>query len=358
MINQIKIKNFKCFEYLDINCGKLNVLSGLNGMGKSTTLQALLMIRQSKEQNFIPSNICLSGNYINLGVGKDVLYEHADKEKIEIEINDSDIEFSISIKYDEMYDVLPVESIENQNISFLDGDFEYLNAERMSPQVTYPKSSFFIDTKVQLGINGQYTAHYLSKKQDKKIAWNSCNDSNLTIKEAVQFWLNEISPNVKLDAMEIDNTDSAKIGFYYIEKEKSKLYRPTNVGFGISYILPVIVALIKAEKNSTLIIENPEAHLHPKGQRKMGELIAKCAASGVQIFVETHSDHVLNGIRIATKNKWITNTDVKLFYFSKELNDKEMIHTVQKPILKENGKIDYWPEGFFDEWEKALDEIL
>lgn len=358
MINHIKIKNFKCFKYLDISCGKLNVFSGLNGMGKSTTLQALLMIRQSKEQNFIPSNICLSGNYINLGVGKDVLNEHADKEQIEIDINDTNINFSINIKYDEMYDVLPIESIKNQNVLFLNGDFEYLNAERMSPQVTYPKSSFFIDTKMQLGINGQYTAHYLSKKQDEKITWDSCNNANLTIKEAVQFWLNEISPNVKLDAMEIDNTDSAKIGFYYIEKEKSKLYRPTNVGFGISYILPVIVALIKAGKNSTLIIENPEAHLHPKGQRKIGELIAKCAASGVQIFVETHSDHVLNGIRIATKNKWINSTDVRLLYFSKELIDKEIIHTVQTPILKENGKIDYWPEGFFDEWEKALDEIL
>ena len=358
MIEEVKIKNFKCFKYLDINCGKLNVFSGLNGMGKSTTLQALLMIRQSKEQNFIPNNVCLSGNYINLGVGKDILYERADKEKIEIVINDSGIEFSIGIKYDEMNDVLPIEFINNPKNSFLDDTFEYLNAERMSPQVEYPKSSFFIDTKMQLGINGQYTAHYLSKNQDKKIGWESCNDPKSTIKQAVQFWLNEISPNVKLEAMEIDNTDSAKIGFYYIEKEKSRLYRPTNVGFGISYILPVIVALIKAEKNNILIIENPEAHLHPQGQRKMGELIAKCAASGVQIFVETHSDHVLNGIRIATKNKWITNSDVKLFYFSKEMKDKEIVHTVQTPILKENGKIDYWPEGFFDEWEKALDEIL
>ncbi|WP_349673086.1 DUF3696 domain-containing protein [Lacrimispora sp.] len=358
MIGHIKIKNFKCFKYLNINCGKLNVFSGLNGMGKSTTLQALLLMKQSKEQNFIPQNVCLSGNYVNLGVGKDVLYEDADKEIIEIEIDDSGMEFSISIKYNEKLDVLPVEFINNQEISFLNGDFEYLNAERMSPQVTYPKSSFFIETKAQLGINGQFTAHYLSKKQDEKITWDSCIKPNLTIKEAVQFWLNEISPNVKLDAMELENTDSAKIGFYYIEKEKSKLYRPTNVGFGISYILPVIVALIKARENTTLIIENPEAHLHPKGQRKMGELIARCAASGAQIFVETHSDHVLNGIRIATKNKLISNKHVKLFYFSKEKKDKEIMHTVQTPILKENGKIDYWPEGFFDEWEKALDEIL
>ena len=358
MIEEIKIKNFKCFKNLEICCGKLNVFSGLNGMGKSTVLQALLLLRQSKEQNFMPSRVCLSGNYINLGVGKDILYEHADNEKIEIGVVDSQKHFSIDINYKEKFDVLTAEVKEEMGKDFLNAEFEYLSAERMSPQVTYPKSSFFIDTKMQLGVNGQYTAHFLSKNQDEKVEWNSCNGKNSTIKQAVQYWLNEISPNVKLEAMEIDNTDSAKIGFYYIDKEKTRLYRPTNVGFGISYILPVIVALIKARNNSILVIENPEAHLHPQGQRKMGELIARCAAGGTQIFLETHSDHVLNGIRIAVKNKLIVCSDVKLFYFSKEMIVQEIVHTAQTPVLKEDGKLDYWPDGFFDEWEKALDEIL
>lgn len=360
MIKRINVENFKCFEKIEIDCGCLNVFSGLNGMGKSSVLQSIMMVRQSYEQNFIPKYICLNGTYVNLGVGKDALYENADTDNIRIDIQEGNDIFSVLLQCNEneMLDVLPVVALKNIDINFLNGDFEYLNAERIAPQVIYPKSSYYIDTLAQLGTNGQYTAHYLSKYQDKTIPWDSCNDQRATIKAAAQFWLNEISPGVKLDVMEIDNTDSAKIGFYYMESEKSKLYRPTNVGFGISYILPVIVALIKAEKNSTLIIENPEAHLHPKGQRKMGELIAKCAAGGVQIFVETHSDHVLNGIRIAAKNKWISNNDVKLFYFSKETHNRKMISTLQMPVLKENGKLDYWPDGFFDEWEKALDEII
>lgn len=358
MINQIKINNFKCFQNLDITVGNLNVFSGLNGMGKSTIIQSILMIKQSQQQNYLPSRICLNGDYVNLGAGQDVLCERAEKEEIGIEIIEADRKYSVLINYEKSSDVLSVKTIEDNNISLLEEPFEYLNAERISPQVIYPKSSFFIDSKEQLGNNGQYTAHFLSKYQDRLLCWNSYGDKEATIRSAVQYWLNEISPNVKIDIQEIENTELARIGYYYIDKEKSRTFRPTNVGFGISYILPVIVALIKATKGSVLIIENPEAHLHPKGQRKMGELIARCAASGVQVFVETHSDHVLNGIRIAVKNKLISHKDVQLFYFSKQLINEVIQHTVEVPKLNENGKLDYWPDGFFDEWEKALDEII
>lgn len=74
-----------------------------------------------------------------------------------------------------------------------------------------------------------------------------------------------------------------------------------NVGFGISYVLPIVLALVKAKKGELIILENPEAHLHPRGQRKMGELIARAAQGGVQVIVETHSDHILNGIRFVCK---------------------------------------------------------
>ena len=73
------------------------------------------------------------------------------------------------------------------------------------------------------------------------------------------------------------------------------------------------------------MLENPEAHLHPKGQRKMGELIAQCAANGIQIFLETHSDHILNGIRIAVKQKRLKGEDAKLFYFSRRESEGKMI---------------------------------
>lgn len=357
MIEKIGITNFKCFENIDLNLGALNVFSGINGMGKSTVIQSILLLKQSEQQSYLPNNICLNGDYVSLGMAQDILYEHADEEYIMFQLLESGSIFNIRVKYVQDLDVLKIDCAEDYHkFALFREPFEYLSAERKGPQVIYPKSSFYVDSKSQLGINGEYTVHYLSKYQDKSVI--DLNGRKESLKEAVQFWLNEISPDVKLDVSEIENTDLAKLGFYYLDKTKSRTFRPTNVGFGISYVLPVVVALLKAEKGNILIIENPEAHLHPKGQRKMGELISHCAANGVQIFLETHSDHVLNGIRIAVKKQILKEKQAKLFYFSKKLDGNKIIHMVECPQICSDGRLDYWPDGFFDEWEKALDEII
>lgn len=358
MLQKISLDNFKCFRHMEIDLFNLNVFSGLNGMGKSTTIQALLLLKQSFQQEYLQQRICLNGDYVNLGTGKDVLCENADNEIIRIKLKESNKQLDFNIAYVSNADVLNVIKPYCMESSFSQYHFEYLNAERLSPQAIYPKSSYYVDAKSQLGINGQYTAHYLFKNQDQSLSWDSCDGNEKFLKGAVQYWLNEISPNVKIDIQDIENTDFAKIGYYYTDNEKSNTFRPTNTGFGVSYVLPVIVALLKATAGSIIIIENPEAHLHPKGQRRIGELIAKCAESGTQVFIETHSDHVLNGIRIAVKKKQIKHYNVGLFYFSKVLKINSIEHIVEIPKINESGRLDYWPEGFFDEWEKALDEII
>ena len=85
-------------------------------------------------------------------------------------------------------------------------------------------------------------------------------------------------------------------------KVASSEYRPTNVGFGITYALPIVVSALSARPGSLLIVENPEAHLHPRGQVKMGELLCQASEAGIQVLIETHSDHVLNGIRLAVRD--------------------------------------------------------
>jgi len=136
-------------------------------------------------------------------------------------------------------------------------------------------------------------------------------------------------------------------------------YRPTNVGFGLSYTLPVLVALLGMNPGGLLLIENPEAHLHPHGQAKVGELIARAAEAGIQVILETHSDHVLNGIRIAVKNGIIAPEKVALHYFQRA--DDDSLSTgveVVSPEIDADGRIDDWPEGFFDEYGKALRSLL
>lgn len=356
MIDKIAVNNFKCFEDLELSLSNLNVLSGLNSMGKSTAIQALLLLKQSQEQDAALHHLVLNGDYISLGVGKDILYENSDNEQLQFRFEDQSGRTIATVDYAQDQDILSV-TIEGERIIVsLNSEFEYISAGRLSPQTIYEKSSLYVDNKSQLGVNGQYTAHYLAQHQDDIVGI-----SGYTLKDTIQQWLNIISPNVRLNISSIPNADLAQIAYYYSgfpNAIKSSEYRPTNVGFGISYVLPVIIALLKAKPGSILVIENPEAHLHPRGQRKIGELIAQCAAYGVQIFLETHSDHVLNGIRIFVKQGKLDAGLTRLFFFDRILDGNKIKHTVVSPRILPNGKLDIWPEGFFDEWEKALDEIV
>jgi predicted ATPase len=136
----------------------------------------------------------------------------------------------------------------------------------------------------------------------------------------------------------------------------SRNYRPTNVGFGITFILPVLVAVLSAQPGTLLLVENPEAHLHPKGQSMLAQLIAKAAASGVQVIVESHSDHFLNGLRIAVRQKIISPDHLSANFFQFDPNSKSS--KITKIGIDENGRVDNWPEDFFDEWEKSLEKLM
>jgi len=128
------------------------------------------------------------------------------------------------------------------------------------------------------------------------------------------------------------------------------------VGFGLTYSLPILVACLSAPVGALLLIENPEAHLHPQGQTKLGELLAICASDGVQVIVETHSDHVLNGIRLAVKKDLLAAADVQLCYFTRDVKTGDCY--IESPSVLPDGQLTNWPKGFFDQWEKSLDALL
>jgi len=130
--------------------------------------------------------------------------------------------------------------------------------------------------------------------------------------------------------------------------------RPTNVGFGLTYVLPVIIACLTAQPGAMILLENPEAHIHPRGQSAMARLTCAAAAIGAQLVVETHSDHILNGVRLSVKREILPAERVVLHYFRRE---DDGIHVVS-PIMGADGMLSEWPPGFFDEWDRSLDQLL
>jgi predicted ATPase len=96
-----------------------------------------------------------------------------------------------------------------------------------------------------------------------------------------------------------------------------------------------------------LLVENPEAHLHPAGQSKLGRFLARVAGSGVQVVMETHSDHVLNGARLAVANdRTLRARDMLVHYFGESQTSVISVN--------EKGELDHWPMGFFDQIENDL----
>ncbi|MGO4420267.1 DUF3696 domain-containing protein [Streptomyces sp. MCAF7] len=103
-----------------------------------------------------------------------------------------------------------------------------------------------------------------------------------------------------------------------------------------------------------VLLENPEAHLHPQGQTQMATLAAAAAAQGAQVIIETHSDHVINGVRLAVKQGRITPRQAVFHYFRGDGTGVEVV----SPRIDSDGMLDQWPTGFFDELENTLDQLI
>ena len=371
MIRMVRLQNFKCFRDQAIELGKLTLLSGLNGMGKSSVIQSLVLLRQSHQQNLLPeTGLALNGDLLRLGLAADVLYEGAEATDtigftLWIDGDPDELEASWSFAYNSEADVLQISDKpipEAYQTSLFTDEFHYLQAERIGPRSGYGTSDFQVHQHRQIGNQGEYAAHFLSVFGDRDIANPSLQHEkamSLSLLNQVEAWLGEVSPGTRLHLKANPDLDQVGLRYSFVTgKLESREFRSTNVGFGLTYTLPILVAVLAAHPGALLLVENPEAHLHPRGQAEMGHLLAHAASTGVQIVIETHSDHVLNGIRLAVHGGIIPPEDVVLHYFDRREDGDEAYHEVTSPQIDRDGRIDNWPEGFFDQWNKSLLRLL
>ena len=376
MLGKLKLTNFKCFKSMELTCAPLTLLCGLNGMGKSSVIQALLVLRQSSVTGELrEGRLVLGGELADLGTGQDVLCEDAEADVVEFELHRADnptpcrFSFDYSRTADELrtrdasQGVLPsVEPGSNilkqwTEIPPLGGRLIYVNAERIGPRKFYHHSEVFA-RRGNLGTRGEYTLNYLSARQDESLPSSDprCSDpKRCRLMEVIDHWLQEVTPGAHLQLETIQDADAIIAGFSFDHPGDvgTRRYRATNVGFGLSYTLPVLTALLEPP-GSLCLIENPEAHLHPRGQTKLAELAARASLAGVQVIVETHSDHFMDGVRIAVRDGLIQPEDTAIHYFSREGSEA----VVSSPRVNTDGRLSSWPEGFFDQHEENLIKLL
>lgn len=369
MISNLSVRNFKCFDELSLPMGPLTLLSGLNGMGKSSVIQALLLLRQSWQQGLLGrGQLALNGDLVQIGTAQDALYGFAEEEKISLAV-----QFATGrggrwdLVYSKDSDVLgraqPSSGTEDIGAENLFGaSFQYLSAERLGPRPFSATSDYAVRHRRELGPRGEYTAHFLSLFGQDEVSLQQLvrpDASARSLKAQVEAWMDVISPGTRLSVTPYSSIDVVQLQFRFVSgRDLTDLFRPTNVGFGLTFALPLLVGVLAAKPDSLIMIENPEAHLHPRGQVAMGRFLSLAAASGAQVVVETHSDHVLNGIRLSVHSGALAPEAVHLHFFGRRQEGDHSRHRVASPRLDRDARIDQWPEGFFDEWEQALDILL
>ncbi|WP_187505700.1 DUF3696 domain-containing protein [Pantoea agglomerans] len=376
MLNSIELYNFKSAKELNIKLGNLTVLTGLNGSGKSTLLQAVTLLKQSLNSEDLNYTLSLQGPIINLGRSEDIRFENSETDNIKFVVVTPNGRIQINAPTVEGSDTLPLSykgDIKDLIDQFAHG-FQLIQADRITPANHYNQANSYQRSSGWLGCRGEFTIDYLIQRGEDKVSTNrlfSTDGGCIPVEFLKQIaptenlldqttgWLQQLSPGARPQPIALDLADATALRFSYAGSSIdsiSRNHKAINVGFGLTYCLPIIVACLSAPVGSLLLLENPEAHLHPRGQAALGLLLSRCASDGVQVIVETHSDHVINGIRVAAKKKEIDNNDVIFHFFSRNIETGETSST--SPVLYDNGRFSEWPDGFFDEWSRALDELL
>jgi predicted ATPase len=376
MLTHLQLKNFKSAKNLGVELRPLTVLAGLNGSGKSSVLQALALLKQTLDQGHAPLTLPLRGALVRLGRSEDVHFEGAETPALTFTVRSTAGHVCFDSVAQDSADTLRL-SVEGDSAALkeeLDRWFQFIQADRMTPAVQYDQASTPDQQRGWLGCRGEFTVDYLHRNEDKRISdRRRCPGTvfgldpkllkliapTAKLGDQSAAWMQMLSPGVRFRARPVDLADATSLRFQYTSidiKSGSRDHRPSNVGFGLTYSLPIIVACLAADQGGILLLENPEAHLHPRGQAALGRLLAMCSADGVQVVVETHSDHLLNGIRIAVKQHAIDADSVALHYFSRDPHTGES--SIESPRVLPDGQLDRWPDGFFDQWDKSLDALL
>lgn len=368
MINYIQIENFKSIKKLSLPMENLNLFFGMNGMGKSSVIQALLLLRQSfwecKKSSL--DYLYTNSEMIQLGTGEDIFCQSADSEIIRFYVQyrekeglDCQYKFDIDKKDSDQLARVGMKREEDYAVSLFSDKLSYLSAEHIGPRKQYSIENWKKKGASRFGTMGEFVVPFLALEGEKiRVADDMCLPSGKTNRliDQVSAWMAEISPGIRLSAKMLPEIEKAKLAISYGgDRLFSDAFMPVNVGFGIPYVLPLIVELLISDENSLMLIENPESHLHPKGQTMIAKLIALAANHGCQIICESHSDHLINGVRVSVKNGQISNEKVGISFFTKNSNQETKVNNI---YVDKKGNLSDYPSGLLDEWGILMTELI
>lgn len=375
MLRSVHLSSFKCFEELELELRPLTLLSGVNGGGKSSVIQALVLLAQTLSGREWGRTLLLEGPDLALGSAADVLNQKSARRRLALGASTADERIVWTFKAEDRRALslelegvsvngqaieelgepvrwlLPAQRAEASEVVAALRRLSWITAERTGPRELLPLRDAYGHRHV--GARGELAAGLLHWRESDLVRGPLClPETPPTLFHQVRARMQEFFPGCDLKVGTIEGASAVSLRLR--SDARSDFQRPQNVGFGLTQLFPILVAVLAAEPGDVVLVENPEVHLHPQAQQRIGTLLATVAASGVQIIVETHSDHVLNGMRLAAKAKVIAPDDVAVHFFGSDRGSVKPL----SPKLDVDGRMDFWPEGFFDQFDHALSELL
>ena len=400
MIRQLELRHFKCFERLELPLRALTVLSGANAAGKSTVVQPLVLLHQTMLDHEWSRRLALNGRAARLGTVADVVDRLHGRSEFELRIEHgsgaciawnfagerSDMSMRVrEVRRDgeasrrldsgtRLRYLLPEEWVlvgEESLTDLVDGLMDpqqagplapriavakmteqlrsliYLGAERIGPRDTYPLRDTTLTGEV--GPTGERIPGFLYAGADERVSPGlAVPGIPGTRLRQVEGHMRRFFPGCRVEVEKVPRASAVMLRLG--TSSAMELHTPTHTGFGLTQVLAIVVAALSLAKGGLLIVENPEVHLHPAGQALMGGFLSQVAAAGVQVITETHSDHVLNGVRRAVKTGALPAGNVALHFFRPY--DPDGPTQVESPVMDDDGRLDSWPDGFFDQFDK------
>lgn len=438
MLKQLRVKNFKSWESLDIKLSPITGLFGTNSSGKSSILQFLLMLKQTKESTdrALSINFGSMSTYVNLGSFHDAIFNHDENlimswgikwslpERLEItdaysskknilfsgdEISQlvsvglrkkvpstSSLKYKFSDQYfsldrkesrpsafdlssfggdsrfrfiktpGRVWDIPePIKSYAfpdqaktyHQNadlLSDLEFSYEQLmdNIYYLGPLREYPKReySWSGSRPIDVGRRGERVVDALlaarNSEEKRQLGFKK---RFKDFEEIIAFWLKELGLIHSFSVDEIAEHSN----LYKVQVKKNARSTPvliTDVGFGVSQLLPVLVLLYYVPEKSIVLLEQPEIHLHPSVQSGLADVIVSVAKTrNIQVVLESHSEHLLRRLQLRVAEDQIAFDDINL-YFCESVLDKSVIKSLKVNMF---GDIENWPPNFFgDEFQE------
>lgn len=223
-------------------------------------------------------------------------------------------------------------------------NLQFVPADRSGPEEVFPLEDEAAHQTLGRHAERAVGRLHWRRDADVDVGVRHLEEGRPQLRHQVQAWMNELFPGVVIDVQRVPVANLVSLAIR--TSPDTDLHRPQHVGFGITYVLPVVVACLASNPGDLVLVENPEAHLHPGAQAKMGRFLARMAGHR-QVVVETHSDHVINGIRRTVREGSLAPEQVVVHFF-RPRGDANVAQ-IQSLRIDAAGAIECWPAGFFDQ---------